>query len=159
MFDIGAFAPSHYPFFLPTKTITQYGGQDITPLFPVQVSALCQGIGVDPINPEVTLDFKPVNISGSPTIVSSADLNAHYHDFRYFTGDQRYDWFQEQMIMLRASYKVGNIGYSAEYVATLATKQKNIAIMQGRVYDMTNYNIGGRTLAELPGQGSHRHAR
>jgi chitin synthase len=153
VFDIGSFAPQHYPPFLPQKMITQYGGQDITPLFPVQVSALCQGTSENGINPEVTLDFKPTNITGSPTIIPSTDLNAHYHDFRYFTDDVRDDWFSEQMIFLRHNYKKGNIGYSAEYVSTLATKQKTIAILRNRVYDMSNYIIGGRQLA-APGNNT-----
>ncbi len=41
-------------------------------------------------------------------------------------------------------YKVGNIGYSAECVQTLSSKQKSIGILNGRVYDMTAYVTGGR---------------
>ncbi|KAK3944856.1 chitin synthase-like protein [Diplogelasinospora grovesii] len=150
VFDIGAFSFRHYPPYLPTKQLTQYGGLDITALFPIQVSALCQGVDGQ-VDPSVTLDYKSTNISGSAAVISSQDLNSKYHDFRYFTNDSRPDWFSEQMIMLKANYKVGNIGYSPEYVATLAGKQNSIAILNGRVYDMTQYNAGGRHQRSPPG--------
>ncbi|KAK0715656.1 glycosyltransferase family 2 protein [Lasiosphaeris hirsuta] len=143
VFDIGAFSTRHYPPYMPTKQIIQYGGLDITPLFPVQVSAMCQGVD-GTISPSVTLDYKSTNISGAANIISSQDLNSKYHDFRHFTNDSRPDWFTEQMIMLKANYKVGNIGFSAEFVKTLASKQNSIAILNGRVYDMTTYIAGGR---------------
>ncbi|TPX07665.1 uncharacterized protein E0L32_010663 [Thyridium curvatum] len=151
VFDLGAIAKIHYPRYLPEKSILQFGGLDITGLFPVQVSALCQGTG-DGINPEVTLDFKPVNVTGSaPNLVSNIDANAHYHDFRYSTDDPRPDWFSEMMIMLRSNYKKGNVGFSPQTVASMANK-KSMAILSGHVYDLTNYIAGGRQLVAPPGQ-------
>ncbi|SPQ23787.1 a5ce3720-f713-449b-98a0-cb47285be12f [Thermothielavioides terrestris] len=151
IFDIGAFSTRHYPQYLPAKYITQYGGMDITSLFPVQVSALCQGVNGS-ISPSVLLDYKSTNITGSAAVISSQDLNSKYHDFRYFTNDSRPDWFSQQIKMLRANYKVGNIGYSAEYVRTLSSKQQVIAILNSRVYDMTTYVQGGRRQQNPPGQ-------
>lgn len=150
IFDIGAFAPRHYPPYLPTKLLTQYGGMDITSLFPVQVSALCQGQR-GRIDDAVLLDYKSTNLTGSAAVISSQDMNARYHDFRYFTNDSRPDWFSQRLKMLRANYKVGNIGYSAQYVRTLSQKQQTIAILNGRVYDLTTYLRGGRGQRVPPG--------
>jgi len=150
VFDIGAYAPRHYPSYLPTKSLTQYAGLDITSLFPVQVSALCQGKN-GKIDKSVTLDYKSTNITGSPSVINSQDLNSKYHDFRYFTNDSRPDWFSEIMIMMKSEYKVGNIGYTSKYVAQLAAKQNWIAMLNGRVYDLTKYSSGGRNQASPPG--------
>ncbi|KAK3306562.1 glycosyltransferase family 2 protein [Chaetomium strumarium] len=150
IFDIGAFSTRHYPNYLPKKYITQYGGLDITSLFPVQVSALCQG-QYGEVAPSVLLDYKSTNLTGSANVISRQDLNARYHDFRYFTNDSRPDWFSQQMKMLRANYKVGNVGYSVEYVKSLSTKEQVIAILNGRVYDMTTYIVGGRRQQVPPG--------
>ncbi|AEO55499.1 glycosyltransferase family 2 protein [Thermothelomyces thermophilus ATCC 42464] len=151
IFDIGAFAPRHYPTYLPQKMLTQYAGMDITSLFPVQVSALCQGQHGS-IDPAVLLDYKDTNVTGSVAVISSQDMNSKYHDFRYFTNDSRPDWFAQQMKMLRANYKVGNVGYSAQYVRTLSTKQAmTIAILNNRVYDLTKYTQNGRRQKNPPG--------
>ncbi|KJR88760.1 chitin synthase [Sporothrix schenckii 1099-18] len=152
VFDLGAFVPHHYPSYLPPKMLTQYAGEDITSLFPVQVSALCQGTTDAGINPEVTLDFKSTNTTGSVTTISNTDLNARYHDFRYFTNDSRPDWFSEMMIMMRSSYKKGNIGYTSSYVSKLANGGKSVAILNGRIYDMTNYIANGRQLVAPAGE-------
>jgi chitin synthase len=145
VYDIGSYAPRHYPSFVGTTAINKYAGLDITNLFPVQVSALCGGVD-GTINDFVTLDYKSTNISGSPTLVNSRDLNAKYHDFRAFRNDSRPDWYFEQMTVLRSNYLKGRIGYSAEYVETLAEKQQSIAILNGKVYDMTAYLQGGRRM-------------
>ncbi|KAK1759304.1 hypothetical protein QBC47DRAFT_293534 [Echria macrotheca] len=151
VFDISSFANHHYPPYLPTKMLTQYGGLDITGMFPVQVSAMCTGVN-GPIADSVLLDYKNTNITGSAAVIPSQDLNSRYHDFRHFTNDSRPYWFTEQMIMLRANYKVGNIGYSPEYVKTLADKSNAIAILEDRVYDMTMYLKGGRHQRNPAGQ-------
>ncbi|KAI1379347.1 glycosyltransferase family 2 protein [Hypoxylon crocopeplum] len=150
VFDIGSYAPSHYPPYLPTKSLTQYAGLDITSLFPVQVSALCRGKDGS-INPAVTLDYKSTNVSGSANVINSQDLNAPYHDFRSFTSLPQPFWFYEKMQMLK-SWKKGNIGYSAQYVSTLGTKQNAIAILNGRVYDLTKYLVGGRNVRVREGE-------
>jgi chitin synthase len=53
---------------------------------------------------------------------------------------------------LRANFKVGNIGYTPQYVSTLANKLESIAILNGRVYDFTKYLQGGRRVEVAPGQ-------
>ncbi|KAH8889758.1 glycosyltransferase family 2 protein [Thozetella sp. PMI_491] len=148
VFDIGSYSSRHYPKYVSDKAMLQYAGLDITALFPIQVSALCQGKDGS-VSDSVLLDWASTNITGSPALISIQDLNAHYHDFRAFTNDSRPDWFAEQMIMLKGNgYKVGNIGYSPEYVATLASSKKSqIAILNNRVYDMTTYSNGLRQKA------------
>ncbi|ETS82486.1 hypothetical protein PFICI_04362 [Pestalotiopsis fici W106-1] len=132
VFDLEAYLPSHYPPYITEKTITQYAGSDASDLFPVQISALCQGTtgSVDP----------------SVSFGNSTNYYAQYHDFRYNTDLYQPDWFYEKMVELKASYKKGNIGYSAEYVSTLAGKSNYIAMLNGRVYDMTDYIRGSVSL-------------
>ncbi|KAG6372222.1 hypothetical protein JVT61DRAFT_8022 [Boletus reticuloceps] len=60
---------------IPTKSILQYGGQDATNLFPVQVSALCNGVSGS-VSPWVQL-----------SAANTMDLNAQYHDFRGVSND------------------------------------------------------------------------
>lgn len=147
VYNLGSFMPNHYPSIVPQSALKKYAGLDATALFPVQVSALCNGV-TGSIDPSVQLSYAPSNVSGSATAISSTDPNAQYHDFRYFKKpDYRPDWWEEQKLTLRASYKVGDIGYTKQYVSTLATKkQYSIAILSGNVYDFTDYVKGGRRL-------------
>jgi chitin synthase len=152
VFDLEAFIPSHYPKKLISPTqLSQYAGTDITGLFPVQVSALCQGVN-GTVDPSVQLNYSPINISGSATIHSNIETNAVYHDFRSFTNDSRPDWFAEQMIMLKGSFLKGYVAYSPQYLKTLATSQASVASINGNVYDFTNYLAGGRSLAAPVGK-------
>lgn len=151
VFDIGKFSNRHPIDYLDKKLIRDYGGMDITSLFPVQVSAMCQGKDGE-ISPSVLLNYKDSNITGTATVVSNNDVVAQYHDFRYFTNDSRPDWFAQQMKYLRSNYKVGNIGYSAQFVKTLAGKNRLIAILNSRVYDLTEYQKGGRIQKNPPGE-------
>ena len=151
VFDLEAFRPAHYPNFIPAEQFKKYAGVDATSLFPVQVSALCQGKSGQ-IDPTVQLDYKPTNISGSATLISNMDANARFHDFRSFTNDSRPDWFYEQMKMLKGGYKMGDVGYTPKYVSTLADKQQTIAILNDRVYDLTAYMKGGRRTMAAPGK-------
>ncbi|KAK4691763.1 chitin synthase, partial [Lecanoromycetidae sp. Uapishka_2] len=135
-------------------SLQKYAGVDATDLFPVQVSALCDGTtGPHSIDDEVTLDYTPSNVTGSANVISSTDTNAKYHDFRYFTNDSRPDWFWEIQQELRAQYKKGDVGYTPKYVSQLATKkQYSIAILNDRVYDFTNYVKGGRRVQAKVGE-------
>lgn len=151
VFDLGAFMPNHYPSIVPQSMLKKYAGVDATALFPVQVSALCQGVNGH-IDPTVQLDYTSTNTSGSASVISSTDINRKYHDFRYFTNDSRPDWFFEQMMVLRGQYRKGHVGYTAQYVKTLSTKGKQIAILNERIYDFTTYIQGGRTVQAPAGQ-------
>ena len=153
VFDLGAFMPNHYPSIVPQSSLKKYAGIDATDLFPVQVSALCQGT-TGSVDPSILLNYSPSNVSGSASVISSSDPNAHYHDFRYFTNDSRPDWFQEQMLMLRANFKKGYIGYTPKYVSQLADKSMSIATLNGRVYDFTDYIKGGRRIQSPPGKST-----
>ncbi|KAJ9605553.1 hypothetical protein H2200_010210 [Cladophialophora chaetospira] len=151
VFDLGAFIPAHYPPIIPGSSLEKYAGVDATGLFPVQVSALCQGKD-GRVDPAIQLDYTSTNISGSAAVISSADPNRRYHDFRSFTNDSRPDWFFEQMIYLKGNYKKGMIGYTPQYVHTLAKKSHSIAVLNGRVYDFTTYQQGGRGVRVPAGQ-------
>ncbi|KOS21638.1 Chitin synthase 8 [Escovopsis weberi] len=154
VFNLEEIAATHYPAILDKKYLLNYAGLDVSGLFPVQVSALCDGVD-GPVSPYVVLDYKDVNITGTPNLLglTSIDLNAHFHDFRYFTNDSRPDWYYEQMYQMKHKYLKGNIGYTAKYVHTLSVKSKlNIAILNNKVYDMTKYLKGGRKLLAPPGE-------
>lgn len=154
--DLGGFMDSHYPDIVPQSALEKYAGADSTPLFPVQVSALCLGKDGS-IDPSVLLDYKPTNFSDSGPITSTTagDANSVYHDFRYFhQDDYRPDWYAEQMMMLKANYYKGWIGYSAEYLQTLASKSQNVASIDGKIYDLTNYMAGGRRIEGREGQNT-----
>jgi len=145
VFDLGSYAPKHYPSIVSQKSILNYAGKDATALFPVQVSALCEGKD-GTVDPSIPLDYSSTNITGSAVLIGVNDANAGYHDFRAFTNDSRPDWYYQQIMKLRKDFKKGNVGYSPEYIKTLANdKQQSIAILNGRIYDFTTYMKGGRT--------------
>ncbi|CAH7687581.1 putative chitin synthase class V [Phakopsora pachyrhizi] len=130
VFDLTSFAPLHYPSVVPTKSVQMYGGTDATNLFPVQVSALCAGNG-NGISDWITL-------SGANT--TSLEPNSIYHDFRAFTSDSRPDWYFEQMYFLRYNYRRGFMGKTPKEITSLARNgKKSIAILDGNVYDLTDY--------------------
>ncbi|KAF1850434.1 glycosyltransferase family 2 protein [Cucurbitaria berberidis CBS 394.84] len=147
VYDLGEFMPHHYPNIVPRKSLERYAGKDATNLFPVQVSALCSGVD-GTIHPGVQLNFRSSNYTGNKANnLVGFDLNAQYHDFRWFTNDSRPDWWFEQQMFLKANYMKGRLGYSPKYVKKLATQDNNpnaIAWMNNRVYDLTQYIPGGR---------------
>lgn len=156
VYDLGAFIPTHYPGtdIISESQFQKYAGKDATALFPVQVSALCNGKTTSGVDKTVLLDYAPTNTSGAPTAISKTDPNADYHDFRWYTGDYRPDWWYEQHIVLQHRFKKGDVGYTPQYVSTLAKKKDyTIATLNGRVYDLTDYIKGGRRL-KAPGNGS-----
>lgn len=155
MFDLTSFIPSHYPENLvPEKDLLKYSGKDATNLFPVQVSALCPGIDEEAgVNRAIQLG--EWNSTKDPQV----DRNAKYHDFRYATGFPQKDWFYEQMKVLEANYKMGDIGYSPKDVRRLANNNKrHVAWIGDKVYDMTEYSQGVRLVVGAPGQDPAEYA-
>ncbi|CAO3619818.1 unnamed protein product [Mucor hiemalis] len=146
VFNLGNFAPHHLPSVVPTSSVLTYAGKDATDLFPVQVSDLC-----DNVSPYVSLDYTQ----------NYTDPNAQYHDFRYNSGDYRPNWYYDQMTLLRRNYKVGNMGVEMKGLLDQAkgsytlngVKQNRIwAVIENRVYDITQYTLGGRYLSAPPGE-------
>ncbi|RCH99237.1 hypothetical protein CU098_000359, partial [Rhizopus stolonifer] len=143
VFDLTRFAPHHWASqVIPESFVLSYAGQDITNLFPVQVSALCQGL-YGSVSEYVSLDYH----------FNTTDARSDYHDFRAWTDDYRPDWYFEQMIFLRKNYKVGNLGYSQQEVFDQATRAsslggtrllRNWAILDDKIFDLTFYVAGGR---------------
>ncbi|KAH6681143.1 chitin synthase [Plectosphaerella plurivora] len=151
--DLEAFAPQHYPRFdmIPRSQFMNYAGRDSSALFPVQVSALCQGV-TGSVDERVLLNYKNTNITGSPSVINGNDPNTVYHDFRFFTDDYRPDWYFERLSLLRGGYQKGRVGYSAQYLQTLVDKNSRIvSSINGRVYDLTEYVKGGRPMRDANG--------
>ncbi|KAG1144358.1 hypothetical protein G6F37_007463 [Rhizopus arrhizus] len=148
VFDLTKFAPHHWASqVIPQNAVLAYGGKDASSLFPVQVSALCQGV-TGQVNPYVTLDFN----------VNLTDSNAKYHDFLPSTDDPRPNWYFEKMMYLRKNYKLGNMGYTPKDIKKQAenavdvsgiTTPRTWAIINNNVYDLTLYILGGRRF-DLP---------
>ena len=152
VFDLGAYIPHHYPpNIIKPAALQKYAGLDATALFPVQVSALCEGKSGS-IDKTVQLDTTPTNISGSAAVISGIDPNRKFHDFRSITNDSRDDWWIERQKELRALYKKGTVGYTPKYVSQLSKKQKSIAILNGKVYDLTDYVKGAPRTEAKPGE-------
>ncbi|OCK84288.1 glycosyltransferase family 2 protein [Lepidopterella palustris CBS 459.81] len=148
VYDLGSFMPHHYPSIIPQSSLKKYAGLDATNLFPVQVSALCDGVSGS-IDPAVQLNYKNTNYTSSSNLVSTTDPNARFHDFRWATNDSRPDWWYEQQVYLKANYMKGRVGFSPTYLKTLSKKGNSIAYMYNKVYDFTSYIPGGRK-AEWP---------
>ncbi|KAL7424340.1 hypothetical protein Q5752_000022 [Cryptotrichosporon argae] len=129
VFDLSSFASTHLSVVsvVPEKTFMTYGGTDASDIFPVQVSALCQGT-TGTVSDWVTLDS-----------TNTSDVYAQYHDFRAFTNDSRPDWYQEAMITLRGQWRVGWMGYTTKDVKSQASEGNQVAIIDGYVYDLTTY--------------------
>ena len=144
VYDLGAYIPHHYPRIIPNKQLQNYAGRDATNLFPVQVSALCDGPGGNRIDPAVQLNYKTTNYTNQNNLIRVNDPNARYHDFRSFQNDSRPDWWYEQQTFLKHNYMKGRVGWSPKYIKTLAKKGTNIAYIGKDVYDLTEYLAGGR---------------
>jgi chitin synthase len=139
---MSSFASSHLTAVpvVPIKSIMKYAGTDASNIFPVQVSALCDGVdGV--VSPWVTLDS-----------TNTSDPNMVYHDFRAFTNDSRPDWYYEQMVYLRWNYRVGFVGYTPSEVKSMASAGRAVGIIDNLVYELTTYiSQGGGGFKAPPG--------
>ena len=149
VYNLDTFMPRHYPNIIPESDLKKFAGMDATDLFPVQVSAVCNGV-TGSVDKAITLTNHATNYSAlNPMTSTPSQLFAKYHDFRSFMNDSRDDWWWEQQFMLQKQYKVGNIGYSPQLVHSMSTKsQKAVAIMHGKVYDVTNY-VNGYRIAQF----------
>ncbi|KJA23760.1 glycosyltransferase family 2 protein [Hypholoma sublateritium FD-334 SS-4] len=129
VFDLTSVAQTHARIVgvVPTKSILQYGGASADNIFPVQVSALCNGVNGS-VSPYVTLDS-----------ANTTDPNAQYHDFRVFTNDSRPDWYFESMVQMRYQSRVGFVGQTPKAIRSSASSGRSIAIYNGLVYDLTTY--------------------
>ncbi|KAI8098085.1 chitin synthase-domain-containing protein [Gilbertella persicaria] len=152
VFDLTKFAPHHWASqVIPTDAVMSYGGKDASDLFPVQVSALCEGVNGD-VSDFVSLDYH----------FNLTDTNSNYHDFRAWTSDPRPDWYFEKMIYMRKNYKIGTMGYTDKDVHRQATEPVDVggvkstkvwAILNRNIYDLTYYVSGGRRIQVPEGMG------
>ncbi|KAG2202701.1 hypothetical protein INT46_000760 [Mucor plumbeus] len=154
VFDLTNFAPHHYPSNLvPTSSVMQYAGTDVTNLFPIQVSALCENADGTAISPYVSFDYN----------INLTDTNGQYHDFRYSSDNYNANWYYDQMTLLRKNYKVGHMGYEYKAIsdqAKSATLLNGIntlrtwAVIDQHIYDLTTYMMGGRYARGPPGEAT-----
>ncbi|KAI0315785.1 glycosyltransferase family 2 protein [Amylostereum chailletii] len=109
------------------KSIYKYGGTIADDLFPVQVSALCNGVD-GTVSPYVYLNFD-----------NNTDTNSQYHDFRIFTKDYRPDWYWESMTVMRWNNRLGFVGYTPKEIKNMANNKRSVGIYNGLIYDITDY--------------------
>ncbi|KAF8513208.1 glycosyltransferase family 2 protein [Gautieria morchelliformis] len=142
VFNLNGIAATHLTTIsiIPIKSIMKYAGVTADAIFPVQVSALCNGVSGS-VNPYVVLDAS-----------NTTDPNAQYHDFRVSTNDSRPDWYFEQMIQMRYLYRAGFLGFQPNEVKNMASQGKAAAIYNNLVYDVSDYITKGPALRAPGGQ-------
>ncbi|KAF9233120.1 P-loop containing nucleoside triphosphate hydrolase protein [Melanogaster broomeanus] len=129
---------------VPTKSVLQYGGTAADNLFPVQVSALCNGIS-GTVSPWVQLNS-----------ANNTDVNAQYHDFRAITNDSRSDWYFESMTLMRWNNHVGYVGYTPQEITNMANTGYSLGIYNSMIYDLTAYVNSGPSVVAPYGSRSTR---
>ncbi|KAI0089472.1 glycosyltransferase family 2 protein [Irpex rosettiformis] len=142
VFDLTQVASTHQRIIpvVPQKSILKYGGVLADNIFPVQVSALCNGM-TGSVSPYVALDSS-----------NNTDPNSQYHDFRVITGDSRPDWYFESMTLMRWNNRVGFMGYTSKELKNMANSKKTVGVYRGLVYDLTNYVTNGPAVQSPKGQ-------
>jgi chitin synthase len=141
VFDLGIIADQHQRAVsvVPTKSILKYGGTSSDALFPVQISALCNGVS-GTVSPFIALDT-----------TNNSDTNAQYHDFLINTNDSRPDWYFESMVTMRYLARVGFMGYTKNEIKDMATSGKSVGVYDGMLYDVTAYVTSQPSLIAPPG--------
>ncbi|CCM03060.1 uncharacterized protein FIBRA_05180 [Fibroporia radiculosa] len=122
---------------IPVKSILNYAGEAADDIFPLQVSALCNGV-TGTVSPYVVLSS-----------ANDTDPNAQYHDFRAWTNDPRPDWYFEVMTQMRWNNRVGWMGYTMGDLQNMATSGKSVGVYNGIIYDVTGYITSPPSTAPL----------
>lgn len=142
VFDLTKIATNHRATIpvVPGKQLMRYAGQDATPIFPVQVNALCNGVSGS-VSPWVQL-----------SATNETDTNMQYHDFRTIhTNDARPDWYYEQMWVMRYQARVGYLGYTKSKVKSFVDDGRIVAIFNDKIYEITDYvNQGDQGVLQAP---------
>ncbi|KAF9078668.1 glycosyltransferase family 2 protein [Rhodocollybia butyracea] len=140
VFNLNTIAQSHLRTVsvVPSKSILNYGGTTSDPIFPVQVSALCNGIN-GTVSPFVNFDT-----------TNNSDVNAQYHDFRISTQDPRPDWYFESMVIMRYTARVGFMGFTKSEISSRASTGNSVGIYDSEVYDVTSYITSQPSLIAPP---------
>ncbi|KAJ9083983.1 hypothetical protein DSO57_1028857 [Entomophthora muscae] len=112
-----------------------YAGNDVSYMFPMQLSSLCQRYDGTAIDETVSL---------SNTTMGAQDKNAQYHDHRYYRGADYYqpDWYQNAMQRMRLTMKAGDLAVDPTSLAKKAANNYFWVLLNNRVYDLNNYVIG-----------------
>jgi chitin synthase len=138
---------------VPSKLILKYGGTSADNIFPVQVSSLLIYMNLYPdkrVSGQCSLQWcvrlsKPVRHFGF-------QQHVQYHDFRAFTTDSCPDWYFESMTQMRWNARVGYVGYTPKELKNTANTGSSVGIIDGLVYDVTNYIKNGPGIGNPPGQ-------
>ncbi|KAF8836252.1 glycosyltransferase family 2 protein [Paxillus ammoniavirescens] len=144
VFDLTEIAATHQRVVsvVPTKTVLQYGGMAADKLFPVQVSALCNGVS-GTVSPWVQLNS-----------ANNTDPNAQYHDFRAITNDSRPDWYFESMTIMRWNNRVGYMGYTPQEISNMANTGSSLGVYDSMIYDLTAYVSSGPSVVAPSGEAA-----
>ncbi|KAK9708024.1 hypothetical protein K7432_009877 [Basidiobolus ranarum] len=114
------------------ELVKKYAGKDVSDLFPIQVSSLCDGFTEGGINPAIVLQ-------------NYTDLNAGYHDYRYAKlGNDMSNFYQDRiMAYLRIKNLKGQVAWGPEAIKD-GGKRLNYAwgIINNMVYDLDSYSRG-----------------
>ncbi|THH06259.1 hypothetical protein EW145_g4215 [Phellinidium pouzarii] len=115
VFDLSDLVPFHQRVVnvVPSKSILEYAGTDADDIFPIQVSAVCNGVSGS-VNSLVTLNSKKYNRS---------ELTVP----------------RFPMTLMRWNYRVGFLGLTTKEVKSKANGGNSIAIYDGLVYDVSDY--------------------
>lgn len=130
VYDITDFGASHYPSVVSRDDVLDYGGKDISDIFPVPVSAVCSLVKNDKV------------VIGDPK--NYTDDTAQYHDFRAINDDDyRPDWYLQHMAYFNSHYLKSFLGYTPESIENMIKKKsKTLFSLDGYVYDVTDYVDG-----------------
>ncbi|KAF9232776.1 hypothetical protein BU15DRAFT_80856 [Melanogaster broomeanus] len=127
VFDLMQIAATHQRVIsvVPMKSVLQYGGTAADNLFPIQVSALCNGIN-GTVSPWVQVNS-----------ANNTDINVQYYDFHAITNDSRPDWHFESMTLMRWNNRVGYVGYTPQEITNMVNTRYSLGIYNSLIYDLT----------------------
>jgi chitin synthase len=110
-----------------------FGGNDISELFPQQISTLCNRW--DGANIDEALTFQ--NNSVSPSLKSNFFRYARFHDHRYYLGEGKYapNYWQDLMKKMDKILKVSDVGYTEKMVSDMG-REHDVFIVNGTVYNL-----------------------
>ncbi|OMJ28206.1 Chitin synthase 8 [Smittium culicis] len=114
-----------------------YLGRDLSGLFPLQLSFVCPGFGLDP---RLSMEEKPILYS-----------DTYYHDHRWYRHSEEseaFNYYQfDVMRKLRQNRAAGSIAYDPKVILKESQgsdksgplKSKYRSIIRGEVFDLTSY--------------------
>ncbi|RKP11372.1 chitin synthase-domain-containing protein, partial [Piptocephalis cylindrospora] len=128
-----------------TSDMLQYGGKDVSHLFPQPLPERCPGVVQDPLIPLEFNTTEPagngIHLSGSLSPVPSSNM-------------AKPNWFQDRVVNRFNSmgYKKGQVAFTLDMLADDAKKEnKRWSLIGNEVFDLSNYFF---TLTRHPATGA-----